>query len=367
MFFSLILIIVAVDAKTTTRRPEIITAATDQAKCCRSIKISLKNELLDNFWTWAKHGQFGQKLASLEKSATKSLDSVTANLVGFVNNRHYWLTSHKKFALYASPDQEKWLIGTVEALGSPKDINAWIYAPISRCPETASWSHFWDTQSHSFKEMKTDGMDIQLECADKDNVILKNGEVVSSDDVWLETMKQHEVEAHIERAPVEDLCGRRPWLNVEDYERLYEEGTPHGASGLPYGPDPAAIYRGGLRRQARIVDGKFANYGEWPWQVRILYDGKLNYADESDSDNEESDSDYSESDADETDTDDDTYDYSGQFCGGSLVNSEWVVTAAHCVASLDAELETLTSIQLVMGEYNGQTTTGKIMISSTFL
>ena len=146
-------------------------------------------------------------------------------------------------------------------------------------------------------------------------------------------MKQQEVEDHIQKTSVEDLCGRRPWLNVEDYERLYEDGTPHGASGLPYGPNPSAIYRL-PRRQGRIVDGKFANYGEWPWQVRILYNSA---------------------------------DYSGQYCGGSLVNNEWVVTAAHCVASLDDELETLTSIQLVMGEYDGKTTTGKIMKIWTFL
>ena len=319
ILLSLTLIIVAVDS-----RPENATAELAQPKCCPSIKISLKEALLENFFSWAKLGQFGQKLAAfLEKSST-GLDSVKANLVGFVNNQQYWLTTGKKFALYASPDEEKWLLGTAEGLGNPVDINAWIYAPITECPETASWSHFWDTKSKSFKEIKSADMEIKLECADQENVILKSGEVVSSNDIWMKTMKQQEVEDHIQKTSVEGLCGRRPWLNVEDYERLYEDGTPHGASGLPYGPNPSAIYRL-PRRQGRIVDGKFANYGEWPWQVRILYNG------------------------------------ADQYCGGSLVNNEWVVTAAHCVASLDDELETLTSIQLVMGEYDGKTTTGKIM------
>ena len=94
-----------------------------------------------------------------------------------------------------------------------------------------------------FSPAKTNGTDINLQCADRDNVILKNGDNVRSDNVWLATMKQDEVEDLIESTSVEDLCGRRPWLNVAHHERLYEEGTPHGGSGLPYGPDPAAIFK----------------------------------------------------------------------------------------------------------------------------
>ena len=56
-------------------------------------------------------------------------------------------------------------------------------------------------------------------------------------------MKQQQIEDLIEETSMEDLCGRRPWHNVEDFRRLYKQGTPHGASGLPYGPDTSAIYR----------------------------------------------------------------------------------------------------------------------------
>ena len=44
----------------------------------------------------------------------------------------------------------------------------------------------------------------------------------------------------------------------------------------------------------RIVGGTQANPGDWRWQVQLLLFGEF-------------------------------------ICGGSLINSEWVVTAAHCV------------------------------------
>ena len=306
---SLILIVVAVESKTTVKRTETATAATDQAKCCRSIKLSLKN---------------------MTQPELKRFDGVKANLVGFVNGQNYWLSTDKKFALYASPNNERWLMGTAEGLGAPTDINAWIYGPLSDCPKTSTWSHYWDSQSQTYN--KTDSMDIKVECVDQDNVILKNGEKVISNDIWLETMKQQEVEDLIEKTPIDELCGRRPWLNIEHYRRLYERGTPHGASGLPYGPDTTAIHRQ-HSRQRRIVDGKVANYGEWPWQVKVLV----------------------------------VYETSASSCGGSLINHEWVVTAAHCVADLADEIEGLTSIRIVMGEYNGKTTSGKITESFSLI
>lgn len=45
---------------------------------------------------------------------------------------------------------------------------------------------------------------------------------------------------------------------------------------------------------SKIVGGTQAALGDWGWQVGILYNNR-------------------------------------QGCGGSLINSQWVVTAAHCV------------------------------------
>ena len=50
---------------------------------------------------------------------------------------------------------------------------------------------------------------------------------------------------------------------------------------------------GGRGRTRRVVGGTESMQGEWPWQVALLYKG-------------------------------------GQYCGGSLVNQRWVVTASHC-------------------------------------
>jgi secreted trypsin-like serine protease len=68
-----------------------------------------------------------------------------------------------------------------------------------------------------------------------------------------------------------------------------------------------------------IVGGAPADPGEWPWQVALV-DGAA------------------------TDL------YADQFCGGSLVAKDWVVTAAHCVEGL-----AIADVDVVAGIYNLQT------------
>lgn len=66
--------------------------------------------------------------------------------------------------------------------------------------------------------------------------------------------------------------------------------------------------------QPRIVGGKPAEPGAYPWMVALLFS------------NVES-------------------DFSAQFCAGTLVHPEWVLTAAHCVAELRPE-----SLDLLIGQ-----------------
>ena len=57
------------------------------------------------------------------------------NLVGFDNGHLYWLSSDNKRVIYVSYGGRQWIIGTTTALGTPIDINAWIYTEFSTCPE----------------------------------------------------------------------------------------------------------------------------------------------------------------------------------------------------------------------------------------
>jgi secreted trypsin-like serine protease len=57
----------------------------------------------------------------------------------------------------------------------------------------------------------------------------------------------------------------------------------------------------------RIVGGEESRQGSWPWQVALLYNGT-------------------------------------QFCGGSLVNRNWIVTASHCFHGKISIYSTLPSL-----------------------
>ena len=52
-------------------------------------------------------------------------------------------------------------------------------------------------------------------------------------------------------------------------------------------------------QEKRIIGGSPAKAGNWPWAAMLVYGGS-------------------------------------QFCGGSIVNRHWIITAAHCFSDIDS-------------------------------
>ncbi|KAK7084305.1 Transmembrane protease serine 6 [Halocaridina rubra] len=77
----------------------------------------------------------------------------------------------------------------------------------------------------------------------------------------------------------------------------------HANSSRPFVIQPRLSYddscRCGQKGGARIVGGTNANVNEWPWQAALMYGTQ-------------------------------------QFCGGSLINDRYILTAAHCIEGMNA-------------------------------
>lgn len=77
----------------------------------------------------------------------------------------------------------------------------------------------------------------------------------------------------------------------------------------------------------RIVGGVIAGNGEIPWQVALVDGTSLDL-------------------------------YNGQFCGGSLIHPQWVLTAAHCISELDGSITLAANVDVVAGINNLSTGVG---------
>ena len=143
--------------------------------CCPTIKVTLQNtpkETLERF-----EGLY--------------------NLIGYVNGEKYWLSQDKKWTIYMSGNQN-WIIGTLEALGTPRDINAWLYTAASSCPEIDMWKYFWDSSKKEFVPSETEEA-IQVECANQHEIELQDGQFLSNDP-WLDIMTKEKVDGLIKNS-----------------------------------------------------------------------------------------------------------------------------------------------------------------------
>ncbi|MCI4624939.1 MAG: serine protease [Candidatus Magnetoovum sp. WYHC-5] len=74
-----------------------------------------------------------------------------------------------------------------------------------------------------------------------------------------------------------------------------------------------------IEEDKRIVGGTISSSGSWPWQAALVTKGSAN-------------------------------DFDGQFCGGSLINSKWVLTAAHCITDDSGNIMASSTIRVVLGK-----------------
>ena len=119
------------------------------------------------------------------------------HLIGYVNGQKYWLSQDKKWTIYMSMNHN-WIIGSLEALGTPKDINAWLYTAASSCPEIDMWKYFWDSSKKKFVPTEKEEA-IQVECTNQNRITMPDEPTLSSK-LWLETMTKEEVDGLIKNS-----------------------------------------------------------------------------------------------------------------------------------------------------------------------
>jgi hypothetical protein len=127
-----------------------------------------------------------------------------------------------------------------------------------------------------------------------------------------------------ERPPMEG--SERP--PMEGSEKPPMEGSEkppvgEGSSQAPGATTSAGGCKCGVKRTTRIVGGSETEINEYPWMVSVADAGE------------------------------------SQFCGGTLIASQWVLTAAHCMFHDTAGTQPKTAAELlaVLGEHDNQDTT----------
>ncbi|XP_063599168.1 trypsin epsilon-like [Penaeus indicus] len=111
--------------------------------------------------------------------------------------------------------------------------------------------------------------------------------------------------ALLEQEAVANMAARRVLsvLTVAMMGVVSQAAPPHFNGSLPFVIEPRVNFddtcRCGQKAASRIVGGTTTGVNEWPWQAALMYGSQ-------------------------------------QFCGGSLINDRYVLTAAHCTESMRA-------------------------------
>jgi len=100
---------------------------------------------------------------------------------------------------------------------------------------------------------------------------LTGNDILDENHSWPEKMELEDMVEAISNMKDDELCGRQPWKSIIHSPK---------------------------KRVKRIVQGWEADFAEWPWQATLLMKRRQEWE---------------------------------HFCGGSLLNRNWVITAAHCV------------------------------------
>ncbi|MGE0086161.1 MAG: serine protease [Desulfococcaceae bacterium] len=99
-----------------------------------------------------------------------------------------------------------------------------------------------------------------------------------------------------------------------------EAGLKHASAEISSADGPVYENSSGISR--RIVGGdKVADADAWPWMAALIYPGWGS-------------------------------DYDNQFCGGSLIHPNWILTAAHCVEEDDGRIMSTSDIEVVLGTHD---------------